>query len=122
MRNLNWSLVACSLIGAILMIVLPILEAGNPIKLFDIPGGHGVILMIAMLVGGAMGAINLATRPARWPAIIALVAFAIVGMKVSGGDEGPVKIAAGGTAAMMLAFVGMLIAIALIIKPGKAKA
>jgi hypothetical protein len=119
MRKLNWGLVACSLLGAVLMIALPILEAPDPIKLFEIPGGHGVIVMIAMLVGGAMGAINLAKSPARWPAIIALIAFAIVGMKLSGGDEGPIKIAAGGTAGMVFAFFGMLIAIALIVKPGK---
>ena len=44
MRKLNWALIACSLIGAVLMIALPILEVGDPIKLFDIPGGHGAII------------------------------------------------------------------------------
>ena len=90
MRKLNWGLIACSLIGAVLMIALPIL-----------------------------GAINLAKTPARWPAVLALIGYAIVGMKLSGGDEGPVKIAAGGTAGMVFAFFGMLISLALIIKPGK---
>ena len=120
MRNLNWALIACSLIGAVLMIALPILKVGDPIKLFDIPGGHGAIIMIAMLAGGVMGAINLAKTPSRWPAIVALIGYAIVGMKLSGGDEvGGVEIAAGGTAGMLLAFVGILFAIALIVKPGK---
>ena len=119
MRNLNWALVACSLIGAVLMIALPIVNAPDPVKLFDIPGGHGAIIMIAMLIAGVMGAINLAKTPARWPAIVALIGYAIVGMKLSGGDEGGVEIAAGGTAGMMLAFVGILFAIALIVKPGK---
>ena len=119
MRKLNWGLIACSLIGAVLMIALPILDAGDPIKLFDIPGGHGAIIMIGMLLGGVMGAINLAKTPARWPAVLALIGYAIVGMKLSGGDEGPVKIAAGGTAGMVFAFFGMLISLALIIKPGK---
>jgi hypothetical protein len=122
MRNLNWALIACSLVGAILMIALPILEAGDPIKLFDIPGGHGAVILICMLAGGALAAVNLAVGPARWTAIVALVGYAIVGMKLSGGDEGPVKIAAGGTAGMMLAFVGMLISLVLAIKPGKQRA
>lgn len=116
--KLNYGLIACGLVGAILVLVLPIAEAGPiTVKLLDV-GGHGYLTLACLLAGGAMGVMGL-SKPARWSAAVALVAFLIAGMKLSGVDEGPVKAGAGADGGMILAFVGMLIALALTIKPGK---
>lgn len=118
MLKLNWVLIACGLVGAIGALILPIAEAGPlKIKLLDV-GGHGYLTLGALLAGAAFGAINLFKAPARWTGALAVVAFLIAGMKLSGGDEGVVKAGAGATLGMMLAFVGALFAIAVTVKPG----
>ena len=118
MSKLNYGLIACGLVGAILVLVLPIAEAGPiKVKLLD-AGGHGYLTLGCLIAGGAMGAVGLA-KPARWAAVTALVAFLIAGMKLSGGGNEIVKSGAGADGGMILAFVGMLIALVLTIKPGQ---
>jgi hypothetical protein len=113
MIKLNWGLIACGLIGVILGVALPAIKDTN-IKLLDVPG-HGVLTLACLAVGGAMGAVNLFMKPARWASGIAIVAFLIAGMKTSGGGDaaGP-----GLTGPMILAFLGILLAVALTVKPG----
>ena len=120
MTKLNWGLIACGVVGLIVALALPLIEAPIKVKMMDVGGGHAWLVILCLVGGAAMGAINLFNKPQRWTAIVALIAFLIVGMKMSGGDEVPgVKVGAGATGTMVLAFVGMLIALALVIKPGK---
>jgi hypothetical protein len=118
MKNLNWGLVLCGVVGGIVALVLPIAEVGPlKIKLLD-AGGHGVLVLACFVIGAAMGAHNLFKAPARWAAAVALVAFAIAGMKLSGGDD-TVQSAAGADGGMILAFIGMVLGLILTIKPGR---
>lgn len=119
MKKLNWGVVACGILGALVVIALPIAEFGaTKVKLLSL-GGQGYLTLGALLVGAAMGAFNLLVAPARWTGGVAIAAFLLAGMKLSGGDEGQIKAAAGASGGMMLAFVGALLAIAVTIKPGK---
>ncbi|MDQ3365931.1 MAG: hypothetical protein M3680_10940 [Myxococcota bacterium] len=119
MVKLNWGLILCGLVGAVVVLALPIAVVGPlEVKLLD-AGGHGYLTLGCLLAAGAMGALNLFGAPTRVAAGIAIVAFLIAGMKLSGEESALVKSGTGGDVGMMLAFVGALIAIALTIKPGK---
>jgi hypothetical protein len=116
MLKLNWGLIVCGVVGAIVAVALPLAEVGPvKVKLLD-AGGQGYLVLGALLAGGAMGAINLFKAPARWTGGVAIAAFLLAGMKLSGGGEAA---GAGANGGMMLAFVGALLAIAVTVKPGK---
>ena len=118
MLKLNYGLIACGLLGAIGMLLLPLATVGQvKIMLLD-AGGHGYLTLGASLVGAAMGAHNLFRAPARWAGGVAIVAFALVGMKVSGDAPGAVS-GTGQTVGLLTAFVGMVLALVLTVKPGR---
>ena len=115
MIKLNWGLILCGVVGGIVALVLPIAEVG-PIKMHLLDaGGHGILVLACFIAGAALGAHNLFKAPARWASGVALIAFAIAGMKLSGGGD---VAGAGSDGGMMLAFLGMILALALTIKPG----
>lgn len=119
MLKLNWGLIVCGVVGAIVAVALPLAEVGPlKVKLLD-AGGQGYLTLAMFVAGAAMGGINLFQKPARWTGGVATAAFLIAGMKLSGGDEGIAKAGAGANGGMMLAFVGALLAIAVTVKPGK---
>lgn len=122
MVKLNLGLIALGVIGLVVVLALPIVEAPMVVKLLDVPGGHGAMVLGALAVGAGMGAFNLAVKPVRWTAIVALVAFAIVGMKLSGGDEAGLVTGAGATGGMLIGFVGMVLSLVLAVKPGAKRA
>lgn len=70
MLKLNWGLVACGVIGAIVVLALPIVEAPIEVKLLD-AGGHGYLTLGCLLAGAALGAFNLFKGPARWASGVA---------------------------------------------------
>jgi hypothetical protein len=74
-------------------------------------GGHGVFVVVCGLVPVALGALAIARKGAfpRWAAGLSLVFFLLAGMKTSGADSL--------AAIMVMAFVGMLVAVALLLKP-----
>lgn len=117
MVKLNWGLIVCGIVGAVVALALPIAEVGGmKFSLLD-AGGHGILVLACLLAGAGMGAHNLFKEPARWASGVALVAFAIAGMKLSGGDND--ISGAGADGGMMLAFLGIILSLVLTIVPGK---
>ncbi len=114
-RYFNYGLIACGILGTIVVITLPMREAPTTIRLFD-AGGYGVAVVAALLTGAAMGASNFTRAPARWPGIIAAIAFAIahLGVKESGGGKGVnVLVGIGANVGLLLSFLGTLLAVML---------
>jgi hypothetical protein len=119
MVKLNWGLIACGVVGAIMVLALPLAEAGKVrVMLLDV-GGQGYFTLACLLAGAAMGALNLFKAPARWSGAVAIVVFLIAAMKLAGSDDDPIPAGAGADNGMLLAALGALLAIAVTIKPGK---
>jgi len=121
MKALNIALVVIGVVATIVVLALPIARYGGiDIKLLD-AGTHGYLTIAALLTGAAMGAHNVIRTPARWATAIAVGAFLTAGVKLSGANSHGIKMAAGASGGMMLAFVGALLALGLTLKPVKSE-
>ena len=78
-------------------------------------GGQGIFLLVASLLPVALVAFGTVVKPTlpRWAAIVSAVSFLIVAMKTRQGDQLQ--------NIMMVAALGLILAIALAVKPDKAK-
>ena len=108
MKFVKFAMIATSALAAGLALAYDVLSAG----------GHGIFVLICCLLPGALGAYGTFARQSipRWAAIVSAVSFLVVGMKTSGGPEGSSL-----ENLMMVSFLGLLLAVALSIKPDGAK-
>ncbi len=113
MKNLVFAVLGLALAGAIGGLALPLVEVGGlKVMLLD-AGGQGYFTLSLFVVAAAVAGLFFKTGEfVRWQGIVTLIAFLIAGMKVSEGEG-----ASGQTVMMLSAFAGMLVSIALIVKP-----
>ncbi|MEZ4398864.1 MAG: hypothetical protein R3B06_02535 [Kofleriaceae bacterium] len=106
MRHLKFAILGASALALLLCFVYKLPSAGAQgwvtIALAAVPG---IIAAVGIKVWRGLG---------RGPAAGCLVAFLVVGMKTSGDDTDLQNI-------MMVAFLGMLLSVALLVKPDRAK-
>ena len=78
-------------------------------------GGQGIFVILASLIPVALVAFGTVVKPTmpRWASIVSVVAFLLVAMKTRAGDDLQ--------NIMLVAFLGLLFALALAIKPDRAK-
>lgn len=105
MKIVKYGMMGLGLVGAILALVYKLPSYGT----------HGIVVLVACLVPvalGALGTFALGGMP-RWGSALSALAFLLAAMKTTGSSDFQ--------NIMMVAVVGLLAAIALLIRPDRAQ-
>ena len=101
----KYAMMVFGLLGAILSMAYGLLSAG----------GHGIAVLVGCLLPVALGAFSIVKKTGmpRWASIVSAIGLLLAGMKTREGSDLQ--------NIMLVAFFGMILAIALAIKPDKPK-